>query len=146
MSIRLTKINRGGPDGSVTRVRNLLVNMQRDMRNNAEIHKAAATIGSMPLDKCRRHVSDCADSYLRLLGHITAIRADATRNVEFVVRLNHVGLTEADVLDVFKPLQRAALVLKDAPKNTRAEIISACDALLAAVTPHEVDPEKVWEV
>lgn len=121
-------------------IRQNLIGLQRDMLTNAITHKAMAQAQSPNLATLQTFVRDCALEYLRRLQWLIDLRADASKRARLVDALSKMGWTEADVTDVATPLRQAAVTLRDAPRTSYAEIISACDSLVAFVDA----PESLW--
>ena len=137
MAIPLTTIH---ADRVVNQITQNLTGLQRDMVRNANTHKAMATAQSPPLATLQAFVADSAQEYLRRLQWLIDLRNDPVRRQRMVNILNQRGWTEADITDVATPLRQAAIALRDAPRSTYAEIITACNNLLATVDP----PDSLW--
>jgi hypothetical protein len=124
----------------VDQIRQNLTNLQIAMRRNAETHKAMAQAQSPSLSVLQTFVADCATRYLGNIQWIADLRADATRRTRMLNALTLMGWDESDIVDVATDLRNAALALQAAPINTYAEIIAACDAVIATVDA----PESLW--
>ncbi len=124
----------------VDQIRLTLMNLQRDMVLNANKHKVAAISQSPPLAILQNYVRDTALAYLDKLQWIIDLRNDPTKEQRLLDTLAKMGWSESDVVDVVTALRQAAVALRDAPRTTYAEIIVACDAMLAAVQP----PDSLW--
>lgn len=136
MTIPTTRLNIAS---SVERLRRNLVHLQEDIRANAAAHKAAADD-----DAVAGHIGTCITAYRTRLKWVTDIVADPARRAHMQAQLARVGWDEADVTDVSSALAAAVERFAASPKATPAQVIAACDALLADVGPLEVDPETVW--
>lgn len=123
----------------VDQMRTLLLNMQHDMIRNATTHKAWA-LAQLPLAGIQTAVQATAANYLALLQTIIDLRNDSTKEQRLLDTLAKMGWTEADVVDLVTAFLQVARGLRDAPRTTYAEIIAACDGVLAAVQP----PDSLW--
>lgn len=121
-------------------IRMTLINTQRDMIRNATAHRAMAVAQSPSVAVLRGFVNDAALAYLAHLQWIIDLRDNPVREQRLLDALAKWGWTEADVVDVVTSLRQPAVALRDASKTTYVEIISACDAVLAAVNA----PETLW--
>lgn len=117
-----------------------LVGLQRDMVANATIHKQMAQAQSPDVSTLTIQVHDCALAYLRRLQWLIDLRADATKRQRMLSIITAMGWSETDITDVATPLFQAARDLRDAPKTSFTEIITACDAVLAEVSM----PDTLW--
>ena len=117
-----------------------LTGLQRDMHHNAVTHKAMAQAQSPDLSTLATFVRDAVLEYLRRLQWIIDLRANPTRRQRLVDMLASAGWTEQEVVDFVRELRNATIALRDAPRTTYAEIITACDQLLATVDA----PESLW--
>lgn len=133
-------INSIGKRRLVNQIEQNLTGLQRDMNSNALTHKAMAQAGSPALPVLQSFVADAAASYLTRLQWIISLRNDAVRRQRLLDVLAAAGWTETEVVDYVTALRNAAIALRDAPRSTYAEIITACDAMLAAVDK----PESLW--
>ena len=88
----------------------------------------------------RTYLNDCAAQYLRRLQWLIDLRADPVRRQKMVDVLTAMGWTEDDIVNVATPLRQAAVALQNAPRANYAQIITACDALLADVNA----PDSLW--
>ncbi len=114
--------------------------MQRDMVLNANAHKAMANAQSPPLATLQNFVRDVALAYINKLQWIIDLRNDSTKEQRLLTTLAQMGWSENDIVDVVTALRQAAVALRDAPRTTYGEIITACDAMIAAVQP----PDSLW--
>jgi len=119
-----------------------VLNLQRSVANNAVTHKQWAADESLPLQQLQTRINDTVAAYeqtrskLRTFRDVTipadtsiltvgaAIKAD-------VQSVGSVGQEVADHIDVFAAM----------PRTTFAEIIAACDYLIANVNP----PQSIWD-
>ena len=124
----------------VNQIEQNLTGLQRDMHHNAVTHKAMAQSQSPNVDILATFVRDAALEYLRRLQWIIDLRANPIRRQRLVDMLASAGWTEQEVIDFVQELRNAAIALRDAPRTTYAEIIMACDQLLATVDA----PESLW--
>jgi hypothetical protein len=119
-----------------------VLSLQRDVASNASAHKQWAVDESVPLAELQTMIADTLTAYewrrakLRHFRDVT-IPADAgflTVGDQLMLTLQSVGVVGtavADHIDNFAAM----------PRTTYAEIIIACDYLIANVTP----PENVWD-
>lgn len=124
----------------VDQIRQNLIGLQNDLRRNATTHKAMANAQSPNLATLQGFMTDAAASYLTRLVWIANLRADPVKRQALVDQLAKIGWTEPDITSVATALQTAAMTLSDAPKTTFAQIIAACDAVLAVVDA----PDSLW--
>ena len=137
MAITLTAIHK---HRLISQIEQNLTGLQRDMHNNALTHKAMAQAQSPSLAELDNFVRDSALSYLTRLQWIIDLRANATRRQRLVDMLASVGWTETEIISYVSELRAAAIALRDAPRTTYTEIITACDQLLVVVEL----PESLW--
>ena len=119
-------------------IRQILLNLtglQHNMRANAQRHRAQALAANPDVVTLAGFVQDCALKYLERLQWLIDLRNSPARRQRLLDMLTQMGWLETDITDVASPLRQAAIALRDAPKTTYAEIISACDSLLAFVDP-----------
>lgn len=135
--IRITKLHR---QRVFEQVQQNLIGLQRDMATNARTHKAMAQAKSPDAATLRSFVADCATQYLRRLQWVIDLRSDPARRTRLVEAAVAYGWAESDLVDVVTDLRAAAIALRGAPRSTYAEIIAACDAVIATVDM----PESLW--
>lgn len=121
-------------------IKSNIIQLQQDMVRNAQAHKAMAQAQSPPLVTLAQFVADTAASYLTRLQWVIDLQADPIRKARVITIIESWGWTEADITDVVVPLRQAAVALRDAPRTAFAQIITACDAMLASVGP----PDSLW--
>lgn len=124
----------------VEQVITILRNVQKDMRRNATVHKQMAQAQTPDHQTLKTYVNDCAATYLQNLQLIIDRRGDAVKKQQMLDILTKMGWTESDIVDTLVPLRQAAIALRDAPRSTYAEIITACDNVLSAVDA----PDSLW--
>lgn len=137
MAITLTAVHKRR---LLNQVEQNLTGLQRDMHNNAIAHKAMAQAQSPDLSILATFVRDAALEYLRRLQWVIDLRANPTRRQRLVDMLTSAGWTEQEIVDFVQELRAASIALRDAPRTTYVEIISACDQVLATVDA----PESLW--
>ena len=137
MAIALTAIHKRR---LITQIEHNLTGLQKDMHNNALTHRAMAVAQNPTLATLAAFVNDSANAYLVRLQWIIDLRNNATRRQRLLDMLASVGWTEQEIVDFVTALRGEAVSLRDAPKNNYAQIINACDALLAVVDL----PESLW--
>lgn len=133
-------INSIGKRRLVTQIESNLTGLQKDMHNNALTHKAMAQAQSPALAVLQSFVADCAQKYLDRLQWIIDLRNNPTRRQRLVDVLAAAGWAEQEVIDYVTELRNAAIALRDAPRTTYAEIVTACDAMTTTVDK----PESLW--
>jgi hypothetical protein len=137
MAITLTNIHKRR---LISQIEQNLTGLQRDMHNNAVGHRAMAVAQNPAAAELRGYMDDCANTYLARLQWIIGLRNAPERRQRLVDMLATVGWTEQEIVDYVTELRNAAIALRDATKNNYAQIIAACDAMLAAVDM----PESLW--
>lgn len=116
-----------------------LTGVQRDMRANAQTWRTAALAQSTPIATLGGWMNSAAIAYQSRLGWLPTLQA----NVEWPrVSALYVlmGGTGQEFSDMMTPLNAVANQLGPAPKTTYAEIISACDQIIAAINA----PLSLW--
>lgn len=132
MAIPLTNLHKARV---VQQMQTMLLQLQLAMRSNALTHKAMAQAQSPNLETLQAFVGDTALRYISNLQWVIDLRNDPVKKQRFLDVLALMGWAETDITNVVTPLRQAAVALRDAPRTTYAEIITACDALLASVDP-----------
>jgi hypothetical protein len=126
----------------VDQIRQNLIQLQRDMLNNAAAHKQMALAQSPDIATLLGFVSDCAAQYLKRLKWVSDLRADPIREAWVLAAMTRMGWTETDLVSVFTPLKTAATALGNATLITYADVAAACDSLTAFVdVPPSLWPE-----
>lgn len=133
-------INSIGKRRIINQIEQNLTGLQRDMNNNARTHKAMALAQSPALSVLQSFIADCVASYQTRLQWVIDLRNNPVRRQRLLDMLASAGWAEQEVIDYVTALRNAAIALRDAPRSTFAEIITACDAMLAAVDL----PESLW--
>jgi hypothetical protein len=121
-------------------IMNNVIGLQRDMKNNAQTHRAMAVAQSPDIATLRRFVDDAAASYLTRLDWGTSIVNTPAKLTILNSTLSRVGLVLTDITDITDALEDEALALQAASKNSFEEIIAACDTVLAEINL----PESLW--
>lgn len=124
----------------VDQIRQNLVGLQRDMAENAAAHRAMALAQSPALSVLQGFLADCVTEYLRRLQWVIDLRNDPTKEARLLAVITLWGWTEDDIVDVVTALRQVAIGLRDAPRTTYAQIVTACEAVLAACDP----PDSLW--
>ena len=124
----------------VDQIKQNLVQLQADMVRNAGTHKQMAQSQSPPLEELAKFITDCVEQYLRRLQWVIDLQKDPQRRGRMMAMINKLGWNESDINDVLVPLRDAAIALRDASRSSYAEIIAACDQLLASVEA----PDSLW--
>lgn len=122
---------------------NNVVGLQRDMVRNAQTHKAMAVAQNPSVITLTTFVRDSAAAYQARAKFVTDWLADSTKNTTLVTQLSKRGWVATDITAPLTPLVQAMNALAGLKNNpTYAEIITACNAVLAAVdTPDSIWPE-----
>ena len=137
MAIALTAIHKRR---LITQIEHNLTGLQKDMHNNAITHRAMAVAQNPAVATLRAFVIDSANSYLTRLQWIIDLRNNVTRRQRLLDMLATAGWTEQEIVGFVTALRGEAVALRDASKNNYAQIIAACDSLLAVVDL----PESLW--
>ena len=116
-----------------------LTNTQRDMRNNAQTWRTMAVAQSQPIATLAGFMNGAAVTYKMHLGWIPTIQANAEWPRIQALYLT-MGGTAQEFIDLMTPLNAVANQLGPAPKTTYAEIITACDSIIAAINA----PLSLW--
>lgn len=113
--------------------------IQRDMRNNAQSWRTSALAQSIPIATLAGFMNSASSAYQTRLGWVPVLQADPnwSRIAALYVTL---GGTAQEFTDTLTPLNAVANQLGPAPKTTYAEIISACDQIIAAINA----PLSLW--
>jgi hypothetical protein len=119
-----------------------LSGLQGDMRANAITWKAAAQAQSQPVATLAQWMNDAATAYQTRLGWIATAQADAVLWPLLSSMWAKLGGTAADFNSVTTPLKAVADQLGPVAKGSYAQIIAACDQIIAAVpAPLSLWPE-----
>lgn len=121
-------------------IMNNVVGLQRDMRNNAATHRAMAVAQSPVIATLRTFMNDAAAAYLSRIQWEQDIVDTPAKVAILNNTLARVGLVLADITDVMSALKTESLALQSATKNTFAQVITACDTMIANVNL----PESLW--
>lgn len=114
-----------------------LMTLQAEMRLHCASHKQSCTEQSVSLAVMQQRVSDHARIWLAALQRIADRRANPTQRQQLLDALAADNITEAHLIEKFQPLRQAAIAFRDAPRTSYAEIITACDAVLADINPRD---------
>jgi hypothetical protein len=117
-----------------------LSGLQGDMRNNALAWRATAVAQSQPAATLAQWMNDAATQYQTRLGWITTAQADAVNWPKLSALWALIGGTTADFNNVMTPLKVVADQLGPIAKGNYAQIISACDQIIAAINA----PLSLW--
>src|SRR5260221_343733 len=124
----------------VDQIRQNLVGVQRDMINNAKAHLAMAQAQSPDIATLLGFVRGVASQYLTRLGWITTLRNNPTQEAWVLAAMTRMGWSESDIVNVVTPLLTAANSLNNAALVTYADVISACNQLIAFIDV----PPSLW--
>lgn len=117
-----------------------LSQLQGDMRGNAIAWKAAATAQSQPVATLAQWMNDAAAQYQIRLGWLVTAQADAANWARLSAMWTLIGGTGADFTGMTTPLQAVADQLGPVAKGSYAQIIGACDQIIAAINA----PLSLW--
>lgn len=121
-------------------IMNNVVGLQRDMFNNAQTHRAMAVAQSPAIATLRQFVNDAAASYLTRIQWGQDIIDTPAKLTILQNTVARIGLEVSDITDITNALKTEALALQAAAKNTFAQVITACDTLLANINL----PDSLW--
>ena len=116
-----------------------LTNTQRDMRNNATAWRSMALAQSAPVLTLAGFMNSAALAYQTKLGWLPTLQANPEWP-RIAALYTTMGGTGQEFTDMMTPLNAVANQLGPVPKTTYAEIISACDQIIAAINP----PLSLW--
>jgi hypothetical protein len=117
-----------------------LVGLQKDIASNCAAHLAMAQAQSPNLATLQTFIADCVTQYNRRAQWMTDWQADSTKIARLQAALARIGMTIQDIIDLAQPMRAAVIAFNSAPKTSYAEIVSACNALGAAVNM----PPSLW--
>jgi hypothetical protein len=117
-----------------------LSGLQGDMRRNALTWRAAAVAQSQPVATLAQWMNDAAAAYQTRIGWISTAQADAVLWPKLSALWTLLGGTAADFSNVTAPLKSVADQLGPIAKGTYAQIIGACDQIIAAINA----PLSLW--
>lgn len=117
-----------------------LSSLQGGMRSNAVTWRAAAVAQSQPAATLAQWMNDSATAYQTRLAWVATAQADAVIWPKLSALWALLGGTAADFNSITTPLKAVADQLGLAAKTTYAQIITACDQIIAA-TPA---PLSLW--
>ena len=137
MAIAITAIHKRR---IITQIEQNLIGLQANMLDNAQTHRSQALVQNPALATLQGFVQSSAQSYLTRLQWVIDLRANPVKKQRLLDMLASVGWAEQEIIDLVQGLRQAAVALRDAPKTTYAEIIAACDAVIAAVDM----PPSLW--
>ncbi len=137
MSIPITNLQK---DRIVDQISTNMIGLQRDIRANAQAHKAMAQAQSPSLGILQGFIADCISEYQRRLKWCTDLLSDTIRRQRLLDALTDRGWVETDVTDIYDALNIIVNNFSTVPKTNYSEISTACDTLLTSVTP----PDSLW--
>ena len=117
-----------------------LTSLQRNMRDNASTWRAQALAQSIPVLTLAAFMNDAATAYQTRLAWLPTLQADAVNWPRVAALYVLIGGTGSEFNALTTPLNAVANQLGPAPKTTYAEIITACDQILAAINA----PLSLW--
>lgn len=121
-------------------VQSNLTGLQSDFRTNAMAWKAAATAQSLPVGTIAQQMTDAAAAYAVRLAWIPALQTKTSVWSVVSSLWTAIGGTGAEFSSLMTPFNTVTTQLASVNKNTYAQIISACDSLLAYIDK----PESLW--
>ena len=113
--------------------------LRRDMRRNAAGYKADRLSSRLSIAQLGQVMAQDASEYVRRLGWQDRVDTGALR-LTLANGLAALGIPPTEVRAAVSELKTTATALRDAPKETAADIDAAADAVLATVAQHET----VW--
>ena|SRR5689334_19712490 len=137
MSVPQTKLH---ANRVLEQIMNNVVGLQRDMFNNATTHKAMASAQSPAIAVLRQMVNDAAAAYLTRIQWGEDIINTPAKLTVLQNTCSRIGIATSDITDITDALKTEAINLQNASKNTFAQIITACDNLLANINL----PDSLW--
>jgi len=137
MAIPQTKLH---ANRVLDQIMNNVIGLQRDMINNANTHKAMANAQSPAIATLRQFVNDAAASYLTRIQWGEDIINTPAKLTILQNTVARIGLAVSDITDITNALKTEATNLQNASKNTYAQIISACDVIIANINL----PDSLW--
>jgi hypothetical protein len=137
MAIPQTKLH---ANRVLDQIMNNVVGLQRDMANNANTHKAMASAQSPAIATLRQFVNDAAASYLTRIQWGENIVNTPAKLTILQNSCSRIGIAVSDITDITNALKTEATTLQNASKTTYAEIIAACDVVIADVNL----PDSLW--
>lgn len=111
-----------------------LIQLQQDLRRNAQQHKAWAQAQTHPRALLVTFIADCVTQYVRRIAWVRDAFT-GPNGAALIAYFATLGWTESETRAMLLELEGAVIALRDAPRATYANIVTACDALLAAVDP-----------
>lgn len=112
-----------------------LAGLQRDMVNNAKIHKSWCLAGTIPVNLILVKITECADAYLVRIKWVTNVTSDATKLTTLTNGLVALGGTVSNANATVTFLKNAVNAMRGAAVagTTLAEAQAACDTLITTV-------------
>lgn len=119
-----------------------VLNMQMSVARNAVTHKQWATDESVPLAELQQRITDTIAAYESIRARLRNFR-DVTvpADAGFVTVGNSIKLTLQSIGDIGQEVADHIDVFAAMPRTSYAEIITACDYLIANVN----EPPSVWD-
>lgn len=115
--------------------------LQRDMYQNALAHKSMAQAQAPDLQTLTTYVKDSAGQYVRRLQWVVDIqRPEHASSGSVSDQLAKRGWSRSDITDIVDHLLPVATKLQNAALGSYADVMVACDALLA----HVDAPPSLW--
>jgi hypothetical protein len=112
-----------------------LDNLQFRMRDNAQAWKISAQAQLIPIATLAGIMNSAALSYQDILSKLQTFRLNDPSWPRIVTMYQIFGGVGQEFIDFVAPMSAVANQLGPAPKTTFAEIISACDQIIAAIDP-----------
>lgn len=137
MAIPKTKLHVGRVADQVYRN---LIGLQRDIPRNAKSHRAMAIAQSPPVATVKQFFKDATAAYIVRLQWFQDLNDNPQKFQLLTEELTRRGWAQADLLDPFNSLKTAVQGMNNAVVDTYAQIIAACDLVIANVD----SPESLW--
>ena len=117
-----------------------LVQLQRDMVNNAHAWAGMAQNQSPDIATLVQFMRDAASSYETRLGWILTYKNTSPNWTAVTNMFTALGGNIADATTLYTQMKTVADGLTAATLNTYADVTNACNQIIAAVTP----PDTLW--
>lgn len=127
-------------DRLIEQAKSQTIRLQLNINQNAVAHRGMALAQSVPLGTLQTFVAETLTAYEKRQKELDDWIAVPQKRAAMVAELAKRGWTLNDITQKHGPLVAAVAAFKAAPKTSYAEIVAACDALIAEVQA----PESLW--
>lgn len=117
-----------------------IVQLQRDIRSNAETWKAAATVQSSSAQQLKTWMQDAAVSYETRLEWLRSYRDTSPYWSDLATLYTLLGGNSTEVTTFYTEMKVVSDGLQAAGLNNYMQIINACDQIIAAIDA----PDSLW--